>query len=151
MITSFLTILCGLIVFIISQYILKLILEPSVELRKSISSVSSSILLHQAKITNASINNDIATEMKDHSANILSKSAGIIAYPLAQRLFNLPSKYEILDASRELNRLFYSMLKEARDFEDSPGYHAKKIDHAEMNYESIIKISKLLKIPTQYN
>ena len=58
------TIVAGVVVFAASQYLLKLILEPIIELKKTIISISSSLLYYQAAITNASPNAEVSLLLK---------------------------------------------------------------------------------------
>lgn len=48
-VTSFITIVAGVAVFVASQYILRLILEPLVELKKTIIGISSALSYDQAR------------------------------------------------------------------------------------------------------
>lgn len=145
------TVFAGLFVFITSQYILKLIIEPSIELKKALSGVSASLLLNQAKITNATSNDEIATDIKQHSASIVAKSSVIVGYPIVYWFLRLPQKNDILDASRELNSIYHGMRKETQEFENSKYYNAKKTNWAFENHNSLKKIERLLKIPTSYS
>jgi hypothetical protein len=56
-------VLVGVVVFVISQFVLKLILEPLVCVRRTIADVSSTVLFYQAKITNAAYDDAIAEKL----------------------------------------------------------------------------------------
>jgi len=47
--TVFWTVVAGTGVFVLSQYILKLMMEPAIELRKALAELSQLVLFHQAK------------------------------------------------------------------------------------------------------
>lgn len=56
---TFVTILAGVFVFCLSQYILKLILEPIIEFKKILSEISHALLLNQKEILTAKTNDDL--------------------------------------------------------------------------------------------
>lgn len=150
MTTFVFTVLSGVIIFVAGQFVLKLVIEPVQELKKSLGSVSYILLLHQAKLTNATSNKEIAYEIKSKSADILSKSNVVIGDGLFLKIFGLPSKSNILLASKELNFIYYGMLEESKAIQDSPAYNAKKTDFAMENVKAIKKIAKLLHLQTSY-
>ena len=150
MTTFIFTILGGVIIFVVGQFVLKLVIEPIQELKKSLESVSYILLLHQAKITNASSNKEIADEIKSKSAEILSKSSVVIGDGQFLKIIGLPSKANIHLACKELNFIYYGMLEESKKFEDSPAFNAKKTDFAFENVKAIQKIAELLHLRTSY-
>lgn len=101
--TAALTILGGVLVFVIGQVILKVFLEPVFELRRSIGFVSSIFLRHQAKITNGRINDEIQVDLKNASSQLLVNSQAIPLYPLCATIFRLPSKGRLLRAAQGMN------------------------------------------------
>lgn len=151
MTTFVFTVLSGVIIFVAGQFVLKLVIEPVQELKKSLGFVSYILLLHQAKLTNATSNNEIAYEIKSKSADILSKSSVVIGDSrLFLKIFGLPSKQNIKLASKELNIIYYGMLNESKDFQDSAAYNGNKIDFAKKNVEAIKNIAELLQLQTSY-
>jgi hypothetical protein len=109
------------------------------------------LLLHQAKLRGATSNKEIADEIKSKSADILSKSSLIIGDGrLFLKIFGLPSKSNILLASKELISISYGMLEESKAIQDSPNYNAKKIDFPKQNTKAISEVAKLLGIRTSY-
>ena len=150
MATFLLTILGGVSIFIVGQILMKLIIEPAQELKKSLGTVSNTLLLHQAQLTNAAFNKEIAFQIKSISAEILSKSGVLLGYDFVHKLFDLPSKANILMASRELNQISYGMREESKAYEDSPDYNAEKSNFAMENTKAIIEVGKLLNLQTTY-
>ena len=145
------TIIGGFLIFVSGQFVLKLVIEPVQELKKSLSFVSYLLLLHQAKLRGATSNKEIADEIKSKSADILSKSSLIIGDGrLFLKIFGLPSKSNILLASKELISISYGMLEESKAIQDSPNYNAKKIDFPKQNTKAISEVAKLLGIRTSY-
>jgi hypothetical protein len=144
------TVLGGVLVFVIGQIVLKLIIEPVQELKRSLGSTCHSLLLHQAKLTNAASDRDIAGEMKLKSAEILSKSQAVLWYSLVRIVFGLPSEVRLLKASHQLNRLYYGMIEESKKFEDSAYYNGKKTDFALENTRAVQEVGRLLGLKTTY-
>ena len=150
MTTFVLTVIGGVLIFAVGQILLKSVIEPAQELKKSLGTVSSTLLFHQAHLTNAAFNKEIALEIQSNSAEILSKSGIIIGYRFIRLIFGLPSISNIRIASRELNGLSYGMRKESKEFENSSYYNGKKTNFAVENTKAIKKIGELLNIQTTY-
>ena len=146
-----LTVLGGVLIFVVGQILLKLVIEPAQELKKSLGAVSNILLLHQAQLINAAFNREIAFEIKSKSVEILSKSSVVLGYRLIRKILGLPSKSNILLACRELNHVSYGMREESKAYEDSSAYNAKKTDFAMENTKAIIKVGKLLELHTTYH
>jgi hypothetical protein len=150
MTTFVLTVLGGVLIFVVGQIVLKLVIEPAQELKRSLGSTSHALLLHQAKLTNASSDKEIAAEMKSLSAEIVSKSHAVLWYAFVRIVFGLPSKKNILMASRQLNSISYGVLEESKKFEDSSNFNAKKTDFALENTTAIVEVGRLLGLKTTY-
>lgn len=144
MMTFVLTVISGTLIFVVGQIFLKLVIEPALELRKTLGDVSKTLLIHQARLTNANPDNDIASTLISDSAELLSRSDVVLCYAFAEKIFNLPSKSEILLASRELNGMSYTMRK------DNPDNITKKTKFAEDNTTAIKNVGELLKLQTTY-
>ncbi|MEP7729420.1 hypothetical protein [Marinomonas primoryensis] len=150
MVNFTLTILSAVLIFSFTQILLKLVIEPSQQLKISISLAGSTLLRHQAALTNAACDIEISNKLKDHAAEILSKSSIVSWYWLARFLFGIPSKANIILSAQSFNRLSYGMNESAREFENSTSYNAKKTDFALENSNSISEIGKYLGIKTTY-
>jgi hypothetical protein len=139
------TVLGGVLIFVIGQFLLKIIIEPMMELKKSIGALSYILLLHHSKISNAIPNEDVANEIKNRSVDILSKANVVTDSKIILRMFGLPSKPNISLAMKSLNRIYYYLLEGSRHFEKSTSFNGKKTDFAIETSYAINKISKLLK------
>ena len=142
--TFVLTVLGGVSVFLVGQIALKMILEPCQEMKRILGNTSHLLLYHQAKITNASANNDIATELKLKSAQIVSQTDVILLYSFVRFFFWLPSKRNVLKASHELNLLSHGMHSVTQPDE------SLRVDVARDNAIAVREIGKLLDIRTTY-
>lgn len=145
-----LTILSAVLIFSFTQILLKLVIEPSQQLKSSIALAANTLLRHQAALTNAVCDAEISNKLKDHAADILSKSSTISWYWLAKFLFGIPSKANILLSSKEFNLLSNGMTKSARDSENDISYMAKKTNFPIENSRSIAAIGSYLGIKTTY-
>jgi hypothetical protein len=145
------TVLGGIIIFVIGQIFLRLVLEPTQELKKTLGNLCHLFLLHQAHLKNAISNNEISIEIKNKSAEIISKANTILMYNLVRFVFHLPSKENIYKASRELNLISYSITQASKDSGNSSTCNAPKANFALQNSNILDKIGRLLFIKTNYS
>ena len=89
------TVIAGVLVFLLGQLVLKCVIEPVQVLKATIARVSDLLLLHQAKLMNASCDDAIAEDMKRLSAEIISHSCHILWFPVSRLAFGLPSKLSL--------------------------------------------------------
>ena len=132
----------AVLVFAASQYVLKLIIEPIQELKRSISLAANFLLRNQHRITSTEQDEALSDEAKEIAAALYSKAAIVMFYELMARLaiFGLPEKGAILEASREFNSLSFA-LHSNNPFDKKP----------EQCADSISKIGRLLNVPTKYS
>jgi len=109
---TFLTILAGVFVFVLSQYFLKLILEPIIEFRKILSDISHALLSNQKEILSGETNEALHDSIAELSARLRSSVYLIPFYPFLYeaRVFGLPKEENILLACRKLNILSYGVI-----------------------------------------
>lgn len=150
-------IIVGVLIFIIGQYILKLILEPIIELKKLFGSISAFFLREQHKITNASnakigqksanaTNTEYYLQLHDEarmlSSQLLSKSYAIPFYFFISTLFKLPCQSCILEVSQSLNSIGYSL---------SPYHKETEYSNPITISQDMKRISKILNVPLSYS
>ena len=145
-----LPVIVGVLVFAISQYFLKLILEPVIYFRKVLSDISHTLLYHQSIITSGTaVDENLMRKIQELSALLRSSVYMIPFYPILfkLRIFGLPKRENILLACRKLNVLSYGVKvqknQEGQNLE-SPSIIAQK------NEKILIDISGLLPIETTY-
>jgi len=150
MIDLTLPVIVGVTVFAISQYFLKLVLEPVICFRKVLSDISHTLLFHQSIITSGTAENEnLMRKIQELSASLRSSVYMIPFYNLLFKLwvFGLPKKENTLSACRKLNELSYGVKvqknKEGQNFSD-PSEIAQK------NEKILLDISKLLPIETTF-
>jgi hypothetical protein len=108
----FFTILAGVSVFVIGQFISKLILDPVVSLKESIGELSAYCLRNRAKITNANATLEMQDELKRLGSTIISKKQAIPFYRLIAFVLRLPSEKNIIESCRSLNAISTEMVKD---------------------------------------
>jgi len=140
-----LPVIVGVAVFAISQYFLKLILEPVIYFRKVLSDISHTLLFHQSIIMSGTAEDEILQRKIEELSAMLRSSVYMI--PLYNflsklRVFGLPKRENILSTCRKLNVLSYEV-KVNKNLED-PSEIAQK------NEKILIEISKLLPIETTF-
>jgi len=145
-----LPVIVGVTVFAISQYFLKLILEPVISFRKVLSDISHTLLFHQSTISSGIAENEkLMRKIQALSALLRSSVYMIPFYNLLYklRIFGLPKKENILLACRKLNELSYGV-KVQKNKEGENLIDASNI--ARKNEKILTEIPKLLPIETTY-
>jgi len=130
----------AVLIFVISQFTLKLLIEPFIEFKKVISEISYQTLLNQSNIISSPLSNkELAQTFKHLSASLIKAVDSIIGYRILRLIsfFSLPKYKDIREASKELNLIYYSL-------------HTGEKNVIEIN-DSLKKISKYLKISTSYS
>jgi hypothetical protein len=139
----FLTIVAGVMVYIIGQAILHFVFEPIKEFNKQRTDTSFLLLFQQARITNA-LNPDkkVSDDIKEMGAALISSMGQIPCYQFLSWLnvFGLPHKQSVFEAARELNGVAFTI---------GPG--ESHGDSAARNVKALEMIARLLKIQTGYS
>ena len=104
-----LTILAGVSVFVIGQFLLKLLVEPIVSLKKSIGELSALFLQNHAVITNAHATITTQQDLKRVTSNILSNKQAVPFYSCFAVLLRLPSEECLIDACRSVNLIAHNI------------------------------------------
>ena len=138
----FLAVLSGVFIFVISQFILKLILEPVVRLKETFGLISAILLREQANITNYVESVELQSEIRDVSSMLMSKPYAIPFYEYICKIIMLPTKKDLLEVSRSLNFISHCV---------APGVKERNeiVDTKMLNHEMKV-ISEILKIPVSY-
>ncbi|MBI6941305.1 hypothetical protein JET76_08130 [Pseudomonas putida] len=72
LVTSVITLFGGILIFVISQAILKLIIEPVQQLKCAMGQLSNTLLRHQPRIAISTPNSEIAASLREHAADLTS-------------------------------------------------------------------------------
>jgi len=145
-----LPVIVGVLVFAISQYFLKLILEPIIYFRKVLSDISHTLLYNQLAFSSGTTKDEVLMRKIHELSALLRSSVYMIPfynYLYKIKLFGLPKRENILLSCRNLNRLSYGV-NVSKDAEGNNLEHPSDI--AQKNEKLLIEIAKLLPIETTY-
>lgn len=116
----FLTVMVGVSVFVFSQFILKLVLEPIVSFKESLGSISGFFLRYNAKITNGNADSELQDELRVLVSTVISKKEAIPFYRFFGFILGLPSERKLLEGCRNLNYVGYEMNKDTAPSSGKP-------------------------------
>ena len=114
--TVFFTVLSGVITFVVGQLVVKLVLDPVHDLKKTIGQISHTFVERANVIANPGVP---AKEVMDETSDLLRKLSSqlhahlylVPAYDVTCRVFRLPSKEKLLAASTNLIGLSNSVYR----------------------------------------
>lgn len=147
--TPVFTIFVGVAIFIVSQAVLKLVIEPVQQLKSSIGLTAHTLLRHRAKITNGMEDAELSAKIYDHAADLVSKAEVIFCYQMAAFVFQLPSRANVAGAAQELNLIGH----ETMDKRPSHTYAANppNVVAVRKNHQALTNIASLLRVKTAYH
>lgn len=138
------TIIAGVSVFVIGQFLLKLVIEPIVTFKNTLGEVSALFLREQAKITNANASEEIRQELLLLSSSILARKQSILYYRFFAFILQMPSASSLVSACQSLNRIAHLAYHPAS--EKPPSSNNSVEIHKEMK-----NINEKLKITVSYS
>jgi hypothetical protein len=111
LITVFLTVLSGVVTYIAGQLVLKLLIEPVQDLKKTIGLVSFTLIERANVIFNPGtfakdVMDDTAQELRKLASHLRAHLSLIPRYDIAARIFGLRSRHDIYEATRCLIKPF---------------------------------------------
>lgn len=116
--TVFLTIFSGVVTFVLGQLILKLLIYPVQEFKKTIADIALALIEYANIYTNPGVANvEVAKRASDELRKLSSRLNAqmylIPSYNSAAKLFRLPSREKVVDSAKNLigisNGVFQSM------------------------------------------
>lgn len=141
--TFVLTVGGAVVIFVASQYFLKLVLEPISRVRRTLADISSTALFHQAKITNGHADEAVGTRFHELSAKLRADAFEVRFYSQVARICGVPCRCNIEVACRELNWLSTGMTPIKQQT-------AQGRNWAEENTRTLEKLGQLLGIDTRF-
>lgn len=128
----FLTILSGVIVFVTGQLILKLLIDPVQEFKKTVADVAMALIEYANIYANPGIvDREIAKkasqELRKLSSRLNTQIYLVPSYQIVAKVFRLPSKEKILKSSKNLIGLSNGVLQSGTG-SDLPLANCKKAD-----------------------
>jgi hypothetical protein len=118
--TIFLTILSGVITFVLGQLTLKLLIEPVQDFRRTIADIALA-LIEYANIyanpgaTSSDIRKPASADLRKLSSRLNAQMYLIPHYRLTAKVFGLPSKSEIVEAASQLIGLSNGLSQSSSD------------------------------------
>jgi hypothetical protein len=114
--TVFFTILTGVAIFVLGQIIVRFLIEPVQEMKRTIGQISHSLTEHANVIQNPGLPKDKMIEntsqhLRNLSAQLESHLYLIPVYELTSKIFSLPSKNNVLKSARSLMGLSNSVYR----------------------------------------
>lgn len=115
--TIFLTIMSGVVTYVFGQLVVKLLVEPVQDLRRTIGLISHATIEHAGVFGNPGVSKvEVAqaasTELRRLSSQLQSHLYLVPAYDITARVFRLPPRENLLEASKALiglsNNLFHA-------------------------------------------
>ena len=109
----FWTVVAGVAVYIIGQWVQRFILDPIKDFKGATAKASYLLLANQAKITNASNEEpELQTDIKGLAASLLMTAGQIPFYRLWEwPPFRLPPRPAVIEAARELNGIAHGTVR----------------------------------------
>lgn len=112
--TIFLTIISGVITYVLGQAILKILLEPAQEMRRTVGSISHALIQYANVISNPGVPKEeiiaeASNKLRTLSSEIQSHLYLVPMYEKSAKLFMLPSQENVLKASKNLIGLSNSL------------------------------------------
>lgn len=112
--TVLLTIISGVVVFVLGQLVVKLVIDPVADLRTTIAEISHALVFHAEVYSNPGITGEERERATKETLRRLSSDLNaaiylIPAYAWTSRVFALPSRAEITEAAGQLIELSNSV------------------------------------------
>ena len=130
--TVFLTVLSGVITYVLGQLILKLLIEPVNDLKRTIGEIAHSLIEHANVIQNPGVpEEEMITETSRHlrklSSHLESHLYLIPMYICTSKLFFLPSRDKIISAARALMGLSNSVFRAEEGIYKQNAHRVEKV------------------------
>ena len=128
--TVFLTVLSGVVTYVVGQIVVKLLIEPVQETKKTIGQISHSLIEHAAVFQNPGIPSEDAMRQTSQHLRKLSSQLNahlylVPAYKLTAKVFLLPDREKLIAAAGGLMGLSNSVY---RNSESVYKHNAKRVE-----------------------
>jgi hypothetical protein len=118
--TVFLTVLSGVITFVLGQLIIKLFVDPVHDFRRVIADIAL-VLIEYANVyanpgvAGSEIEKKVSEDLRRLSSRLNAQTYLIPCYSITAKVFGLPSRNKVLDATSNLIGLSNAVFKSASD------------------------------------
>lgn len=98
------TVIGGSLTFSISQFILKACFDPAIDLKRQIGKIAYDLDFYGNQMygNNAPLGDEARTAFRKHACELRAILNAIIWYEILKKLFNLPDKSDVVEASFQL-------------------------------------------------
>ncbi len=121
--TTLSTVIVGVAVFVLSQWILKFVMEPILEQRRSLGRLAHAVEFWANVYCNPGSGNSEADEvsrvLREHACDLLARTYGVPLYRLWQRMRFVPKREDIAEAARILIFMSNSVRRQNRALQNS--------------------------------
>jgi len=129
-ITVLLTVLSGVLTYVIGQIILKIIIEPVQDMKKTIGQISHSLIEHANVIQNPGVPSEETMHKTSQHLRMLSSQIQahlylVPKYKFTAFIFRLPSQKQVLEAAKNLIGLSNSVFRAS---ENTHEYNSKRVE-----------------------
>lgn len=119
--TVFLTVLSGVITFVLGQLIIKLFVDPVHDFRKTVADIALALIEYANVYANpgvagSEIEKKVSEELRRLSSRLNTQIYLIPCYSITAKVFRLPSRNKVVDAASNLIGLSNGVFKSASDF-----------------------------------
>lgn len=130
--TIFWTVVTAVITFVVGQLIVKLVIEPVQDLNRTIGKISHALIEHANVYQNPGLRPpEVQTETSSHLRKLSSQLQAhlflVPAYSFTAWLFRLPSRNDLLEASKSLIGLSNSVFRDSENVMEHNFKRAEKI------------------------
>ena len=136
--TPLVTFVVALSVFVFSQYVLKLVIEPIVEIRRVMSKTSMWFLANQSDLSASEANQPYVAELRAFVSELWALSNSIPAYNVLAKILGWPNSVALLKLSGKLNLLSYN-------------FHEYGTASSDERFRLATEIGDILRLPTSYH
>lgn len=133
--TVLVTVISGVLTYVLGQLVVKIVIEPVQETRRTIGQISHSLIERGNVIANPGVPTEeamreTAQQLRNLSSQLQSHLYLVPAYATTARVFRLPSKDELLSASKNLIALSTSVYRATDRVHEENATHVEKIRDA---------------------
>jgi hypothetical protein len=113
--TVFLTVLSGVITFVLGQLIIKLLVDPVHDFRRTVADIALALIEYANVYVNpgvagSEVERKVSEELRRLSSRLNAQMYLIPCYPITAKIFGLPSREKVVDTASNLGSIGTVML-----------------------------------------
>lgn len=120
--TVFLTVFSGVITFVLGQLILKLLVDPVHEFRRTVADIALALIEYaniyaNPGVAGSEVEKKVSEELRRLASRLNAQIYLIPCYHFTSKIFGLPSREKVVDAANNLIGLSNGVFKSASDLD----------------------------------